>query len=44
MNCQNLRLKDVLFSRALLGLWLIRIKFQWFLDCVVEQDETFFLN
>lgn len=41
-RCQNLSLKDVLFSRALLGFCLIRIKFQWFLDYVIEQDEAFF--
>lgn len=39
--CQNLSFKDILFSRALLRLCLIRIKFQWGLDCVVEEDEAF---
>lgn len=39
--CQNLSFKDILFSRALLRLCSIRIKFQWVLDCVVEQDEAF---
>lgn len=40
-NCQNRSLEDVLFSRALLGLCLIRVKFQCFFGLCFEQDKSF---
>lgn len=43
-SCQNRGLKDVLFSRALLGLCLIRVKFQCFLDCVLDKINLSVLN